>query len=89
MKGKGLRVRSDNIASHWMHSDLLSMSGVIESTDGLLAGCRTELEEKLAEVEGLEGQLRRVVIMLSDRVVMLEDHERDLVNLLELNADKV
>ena len=85
-KGKGDRVRSDDVAPRWMQSDLLAMSGVIESTEGLLAGCREELKERVAEVERLEGQLRRAEIMLSDRVVMLEEHERELANFEEQHA---
>lgn len=82
-KGKGLRVKSDDVAPRWVQGDLHAMSAVIESTESLLAGCRAELEERLVEVEGLEGQSRRATIMLSDRVVMLEDHERELANFSE------
>ena len=51
------------------------MQVVIETTESILVECKKEFEESSAEVDGLEGQARRIAFMLSDRVVMLEDNK--------------
>lgn len=79
-KGKGYNVSG---APRWVQTDLHSMSDVRERTERLLAEYRVELADRLVEVERLEGQSRRAAILLSDRVVMLEVHERELENLSE------
>lgn len=80
-KLKAHRGKQSDVGPGWVPNDLDAISGVIESTERLLAECRVELEERLVEVQGLEGQSRRAKIMLSDRVVMLEEEERELSNL--------
>lgn len=82
-KGKGFKNKSDDGVPRWETSELQSMSVVIENTESLLEGCRVELKERSEEVERIEGQSRRAAIMLSDRVVMLEDHEREVAKFLE------
>ncbi|KAG0556225.1 hypothetical protein KC19_11G036400 [Ceratodon purpureus] len=81
-KGKGFK-KTDDGAPRWEASELQAMSVVIERTESLLEGCRVELKESSVEVERLEGQSRRAAFNLSDRVVMLEDHEREVAGFLE------
>ena len=77
VKGLGGRGKGDD-RSPWSDSDLKSMQEVIESTQTMLVECQKELVESDAEVEGLEGKVKKATIMLLDRIVMLEDHEREL-----------
>jgi hypothetical protein len=86
VKGKGSKGKGEEVGPCWVESELLNMQVVIETTESLLVECKKKFEESSAEVDGLEGQARRVAFMLSDRVVMLEDNKRELSNICEQQA---
>ena len=85
-KVRGGRGKGDDLGPSWMESDLGAMETVIDNTERLLEECRKELQESSVEVEDLEGQVRRATIILSDRLVMLEDHERELSKICDQEA---
>lgn len=85
-KVKGGRGKGDELGPSWVDTDLGDMQTMIGTTETMLEECRKELLESSAEVEVLEGQARRAAIMLSDRIVMLEDHEQELAKICDQAA---
>jgi hypothetical protein len=71
VKGKGKGKGKNDLSPAWVDGELKDMAFVIESNRQLLKDCRTDLEGRSIEKEGLEGEVRRAKIMLSDRQVML------------------
>ena len=71
VKGKGKGKEKNDLSPAWVDGELKDMAYVIESNRQLLKDCRSDLEGRSIEKEGLEGEVRRAKIMLSDRQVML------------------